>query len=229
MSRVKKRYFVLGIFALLIVSILFFLSSITKNYLVKNSEKLIGRKLTIGELHFNYAKVAIQVKDLVLFEANKTDSFISFSELYVNFNPWTLPKSEYSFSEIRLANPQIQVIQDGEKFNFDSLIPKEDTLTVKDTTVIEALKFTIRNIQLTNGKVKYIDVQKKNEMQMKNLSLNLPLIAWNNERSNVGLDFSMGDKGHVNIQATVDNVNKKIPNRPCNPGHPNTANYKLYD
>jgi len=209
MARVKKRYFVLGIFALLIVSILFFLSSITKNYLVKNSEKLIGRKLTIGELHFNYAKVAIQVKDLVLFEANKTDSFASFSEFYINLNPWTLLSSEYSVSKIRLVNPRIQVIQNGEKFNFDSLKPKPDSIQVKDTTQNKVLKFTIRNIQLVNGKVIYNDLQKKNQVEMDNLNLKLPLISWNNEKSNLGVDFMMGKNGKVNIQATVDNVNKK--------------------
>ena len=209
MARVKKRYFVLGIFAFLIVSILFFASTFTKDYLVKNSEKLIGRKLTIGEMHFNYAKVAVQVKDLVLFEANKTDSFASFSEFYINLNPWTLLSREYSVSEIRLTNPRIQVIQDGEKFNFDSLMPKEDSIAVKDTTQKESIKFTIRNIQLTDGKVKYNDLQKKNQMEMDNLNLDLPLISWNNEKSNMGVDFMMGKNGKVNIQATVDNVNKK--------------------
>ena len=134
MVRIKKRYLILGFLSLLVIVLLFFLSTITKNWLVKNSEKLIGRKLEIGEVHFNYAKVAVQVKDLVLFEANKTDSFASFSELYVNFDPWKLLSSEYAFSEIRLAQPRIQVIQDGEKFNFDSLMPKEDSLAVKDTT-----------------------------------------------------------------------------------------------
>lgn len=209
MARVKKGYFVLGIFAFLIVAILFFLSTITKDYLVKNSEKLIGRKLTIGEMHFNYAKVSVQIKDLVLFEANQTDSFASFNEFYINLNPWTLPLREYTVSEIRLVNPQIQVIQDGEKFNFSSLMPKEDSLAVKDTTQKESVKFIIRNIQLIDGKVKYNDLQKKNQVEMKNLNLNLPLISWNNEKSNLGLDFAMGEKGKVNIQATVDNVNKK--------------------
>ena len=209
MARVKKRYFVLGIFAFLIVTILFFLSSITKSYLVKNSEKLIGRKLIIGEMHFNYAKVAVQVKDLVLFEANKTDSFASFSEFYINLNPWTLPFREYSVSEIRLVNPRMQVIQDGEKFNFDSLKPKPDSIQGKDSTKNEALKFTIENIQLVNGKIIYNDLQKKNVVEMKNLNLNLPLISWNNEQSNVGVDFVMGEKGKVNIQATVDNLKKK--------------------
>jgi hypothetical protein len=209
MARVKKRYFVLGTLSLIIIAVLFFLSTFTKDYLVKNSEKLIGRKLTIGELHFNYAKVAVQVKDLVLFEANQTDSFASFNEFYINLNPWTLPSSEYSVSEIRLVNPRIQVIQDGEQFNFDSLIPKEDSLAVENTTKNEALKFTIENIQLVNGKAVHNDLQKKNLVIMKNLNLNLPLISWNNEQSNLGVDFMMGEKGKVNIQAMVDNLNKK--------------------
>lgn len=209
MARVKKRYIVLGIFLLLIAAILFFLSTITKNYLVKNSEKLIGRKIGISELHFNYAKVAVQVKGFVMYEDNPSEQFASFSEFYINLNPWALISNEYSVSEIRLVNPQIQVIQNGEQFNFDSLIPKEDSLAVKDTTQNESLKFTIRNIQLIDGKVLYNDLQKKNQVEMKNLNLNLPLIAWNNEQSNMGLDFRMGEKGNVNIQATVDNLNKK--------------------
>lgn len=209
MARIKKRYIVLGIFLLLIAAILFFLSTITKNYLVKNSEKLIGRKIGISELHFNYAKVAVQVKGFVMYEDNPSEQFASFSEFYINLNPWTLISNEYSVSEIRLVNPQIQVIQNGEQFNFDSLIPKEDSLAVKDTTQNESLKFTIRNIQLIDGKVMYNDLQKKNQVEMKNLNLNLPLIAWNNEQSNMGLDFRMGEKGNVNIQATVDNLNKK--------------------
>ena len=106
-------------------------------------------------------------------------------------------------------NPHLAVVQNGEKFNFSSLIPKEDSLQVKDTTINEAIKFTIRNIQLVDGKLEYTDVQKKNQVEMKNLNLKLPLIAWNNEQSNMGLDFQMGEKGHVIIQAIVDNLNKK--------------------
>ncbi|MGE5447825.1 MAG: DUF748 domain-containing protein [Bacteroidales bacterium] len=209
MVRIKKRYFVLGFFALLIFVVLFFLSTFTRNYLVKNSEKLIGRKLAIGEMHFNYAKVAVQVKDFVLFEDNKTDSFASFSELYINFDPWTLPSKEYSFSEIRLAHPKVKIIQNGEKFNFDSLMPKEDSLAVEDTTNNEILKFTVRNIQLIDGHVIYKDVLKDDVVEMKTLNLKLPLIAWDNEQSDMGVDFTMGEKGKVNVQAIVDNRNKK--------------------
>ncbi len=209
MARIKKRYIFSGVFLVIIFLILFFLSAITKNWLVKNSEKLIGRKLEIGELHFNYAKVAVQVENLALYEDNKTDKFLSFNELYVDFDPWNLLSDEYSFSKIKLVNPVVQVIQDGEKFNFDSLIPKEDSAAVKDTTQAKPLKFTIRNISLIDGKLEYNDLLKKNQMEMKNLNLNLPLIAWNNDQSEMGVDFQMGEKGHVTIQAVVDNLKKK--------------------
>ena len=198
-----------GMILVILVVFLFFLSSISKNYLVKNSEKLIGRKIEIGELHFNYIKVSVQVKNFVLYEANQTDQFVSFSEFYINLNPWRLLTNEYSVSEIRLTEPRIKVIQNGESFNFDSLMPKDSVEVKKNPTANKILKFTIKNIQLKNGQVKYIDVQKKNELDLKDLNLNLPLIAWNNEKSDMGVDFTMGEKGRVNVKATVDNLNKK--------------------
>ena len=134
MLLLKKRYFIPELLLLLILILLFFFSSITKDYLVKHSEKMIGRKLEIAELHFNYARTALQVKNLVLYEENKIDTFASFNELYINLNPWRLPFREYSVSEFRLVQPYLQVIQNGDKFNFDSLIPKEDSLSNKDTT-----------------------------------------------------------------------------------------------
>lgn len=205
----KKRYLIPGIILAVLAILLFFLSTIAKNYLVKNSEKLIGRKIGIGELHFNYAKVAVQVKDFVMYEDNKTDPFLSFSEFYINLNPWALLSGEYSVSEIGLIQPKIQVIQNGESFNFVSLMPKDSTNAVENPAKDKVLKFTIRNISLKDGQVKYADIQKNNELDLKNLNLDLPLIAWNNERSDMGINFSIGETGHVNIQAAVDNMKKK--------------------
>ncbi len=209
MIRIKKRYLIPGIIALILGIFLYFLSDIARNYLVKNSEKLIHRKIEIGELHFNYAKVAVQVKDFALYEDNKTDQFLSFREFYINLNPCTLLRNEYSVSEIRLTEPKVQIIQNGEKFNFDSLIPKDTTAIKKDSAKTEILKFTIQNIQLNGGQLKYRDIGKNSELDLKSLNLNLPLIAWDNEKSDMGVDFTLGEKGHVNVRATVDNIQKK--------------------
>lgn len=209
MFLLKKRYLIFEILLIIIFVLLFFLSTFTKDYLVKHSEKMIGRKLEIGELHFNYARTALQVKNFVLFEENKTDTFASFNEFYINLNPWRLPFREYSVSELRLVHPYVQVIQKGDKFNFTSLMPKKDSLVKKDTTgQNKVIKYLVRKIQLVDGRVKYKDVQKNNLLEMVKLNLNIPLIAWDNEKSNVGVDFQMGEKGHVNVQATADIIKK---------------------
>ncbi len=209
--QMKKRYYILGGLSLLLFILFFSLSTLVKNWVINNSEKLIGRKVQIGELHFNYARVALQVKELVVYETNKVDSFISFQELYINFNPWMLTSNEYNFSEIRLVTPKISVIQDNNVFNFTSMIPPKDSTEAEvDTTESKKiLKFTIHNLLLDNGEVKYANIQKKSDVKLNKLRLNLPLLAWDNEKSNMGVEFLLGEKGRVNINGTVDNINQK--------------------
>ncbi len=206
MKRLKKRYLISGIIILIVCVFLFFLSTLVKNWLVKNSESLVGRKLDISELHFNYAKVSVQAKNVVLYEENKVDSFVSFHELYIDFSPWKLLGREYSLSEIRLDQPHVQIIRNGEQFNFDDMLQSEDSTAVaKPDSIEKLLKFSIYNIKLTGGKLVYIDVSMNNRLDFKNLHLELPLIAWNNNKSDVGAMFNMGERGLVEMKALVDN------------------------
>lgn len=108
--RIKKRYIVLGSIALLIFLLLFFLSSIVKWYVVKNSEDLIGRKVDIAGLHINYFKWTVKVEDFTMYEVNKKDTFVKFHELFVNFDPWNLLHKEIAFSEIRLDKPWVSIM-----------------------------------------------------------------------------------------------------------------------
>ncbi|WP_164977445.1 DUF748 domain-containing protein [Ancylomarina salipaludis] len=181
----------------------FFLSSFVKYWVVKNSEELVGRKLSIGELHFNYAKVALKIKGFELFEADKRDRFVTFDELKVNFSPWHLINGEYAFSEIYLDGLDVSVIQDSLGFNFESMIPKQDSV-VEEPNEKKSLKFAIENIHFKNGSFKYTDVLKKNTIEFKQMDLELPLIAWNNEKSEMGVDFTMGNQGKVRVNADVD-------------------------
>ncbi|WP_195715179.1 DUF748 domain-containing protein [Ancylomarina sp. 16SWW S1-10-2] len=172
---------------------------------MKNSEELVGRKLEISELHFNYAQVALGVKGFNLFEEDKTNTFVAFNELRVNFSPWYLLGGEYAFSEIYLDGLNVSVIQDSLGFNFDSLIPVQDSV-VEEPSEKKDLKFSIKNIQFKNGSVRYIDEVKENTIAFEKMDLKLPLIAWNNQKSEMGVDFAMGDKGRVQVAADIDHA-----------------------
>lgn len=212
MRTIKLRYKILGALALSLFVLLFFLSTLIKNYAVKHSQELIGRKITLKELHFNYFKVAVRAKEFVMFETNQTDKFISFGELYINFDPLALFSNEYSFSQITLKTPRVFVSQNKEIFNFDDLTKSSnDTTKVTENadTVSTAFRFTVKNLQLQKGLVVYEDKQIGNHIELDDLNLDIPLISWDSQQSNMGINFRLGKKGEVEISAEVDNQNKR--------------------
>ncbi len=67
---------------------LFFLSTIVRQYVENNGEELIGRKVSIEDLHLNYAKVSVDIEKFVLYEKNETDTFRFLSMNFISiFNP----------------------------------------------------------------------------------------------------------------------------------------------
>jgi hypothetical protein len=209
MKRIKKRYYVL-VFTFLLLFILFYsASTLIRNYVVKNGEKLVGRKINLSELHINYAKVAIEMKDFALFEANKTDTFVSFKDFYINFDPWALVSNEFAFSEIRLESPYVSVIQNDTIFNFTDIINFfADTAQVEpkkvqavDTAKSE-MKYSVANFDLKNGRVHYADKKVKSKFDLNKLNLQLPYIAWDSKNADMGVNFNIGD-GSIGIDSKI--------------------------
>ena len=212
MRNFKKRHYFIGGFLLTVFLMLFFLSTIIKNYVVNNSEELIGRKLTLNELHINYFKVQVTVRDFALFETNKVDTFASFRELLINYDPWKLLGNEYAVSQIRLIEPYIYISQNGASFNFDDMVASSDTVAVEQTDSVSVenseVKFSIRNIDLQDGEFRYYDKQIDNLLSFDNLNLALPLIAWDSRSSEMGVEFSIGKRGLVKIDADINQEDK---------------------
>ena len=81
MIKTKKRHLILGGLVFIVFLFFFFLSTFVKNYLVKNSKDIIGRKVTLDELHINYFKVQIIAKDFTLYEKNEKDTIRLFQRI----------------------------------------------------------------------------------------------------------------------------------------------------
>jgi len=174
--------------------------------------ELTGRKLEVSELHFNYVKVSARIKGLKIFEQDASNEFVSFNELYVNVSPWKLISGEYAVSQIYLDGLNVSVIQDSIGFNFDDLITSDETTIVDSTTIDEEksdLKFAIHDIKFSNGYIVYQDIEKSNKLDLNNINLELPLIAWNNKKSEMGVNFSLGKEGNVSINADVDHSTER--------------------
>lgn len=205
--KITKGKIITGTIAIVFFFIFLMLSTIARYWINKNSEELIGRKVEISELHFNYAKISVRIKGFRLYELDKKSDFISFDELYVNISPWKLILGEYSISEIYLDGLNVSVIKKLDGYNFDDLI-KEDSSQQSDSLSLNEekreVKFAIHDIKFKNGYVNYLDFEKNNSIDLNNINIELPLIAWNNEKSEMGVNFSMGKTGNISINADVD-------------------------
>ncbi|HNW70476.1 MAG TPA: DUF748 domain-containing protein [Bacteroidales bacterium] len=208
--RIKKRHIILLSIFLVIFLLLFFLSSIVRWYLVKNSEELIGRKIELSGLHINYLKVSVRAENFLMYEKNKADTFVSFKELYINFDPWHLFKNEYAFSEIRLDKPYVSLIYADTLFNFNDLIKSDTTKQETEEDNGDTVKFLVKNISINQGYIRYEDKSSGSITEIKDLGVHVPEISWNSRQSELGVDFTLGKDGKVSVGGEINQAAGKF-------------------
>jgi uncharacterized protein involved in outer membrane biogenesis len=178
---------VLGVILILII-ILFAAPRIARVYIVKNSDNFIGRKIDIDRIRVNYFAGSLDIDDLVLYENNSTTTFLSFKRLYINFKYWPLLKNEIHITGISLDNPYVQIIQNGDRFNFSDLTESDSTnINDADTKLGETIKYILNNIQISKGYVKYTDIPLDNTIALNNLDLQIPGFTWNSDSTNLDI------------------------------------------
>lgn len=212
MKRIKKRYYFIFTITLIIFLVLFFASTIIKNYVVKHSEELIGRKIDIKELHINYFKVAVGIKGFTLFEADKETPFVSFSEVYINLDPTKLYRSELAFSQIRIVDLYAEVVQNDTIYNFSDIIDFFTKKSVNETpapkdSIQEPMKYSVSNFELVNGYFHYKDKKLNTKIDLKKMGLKLPYIAWDSKNADMGVEFNI-DEGEIAIKSQINPVTR---------------------
>ncbi len=213
MLQKKKSRLIAGIIVSFILLILILIPVIAKLYINKNGEKLIGRKIELHSLKINYFRTRITLKDFVLYEANKKDTFVSFSEFSVNLSPWKLIHKELSFSDITLLNAYVNLEQRDTIFNFTDIMeftaqnsaPAEEEVSPVDTSHT-AFQYSIDHFNLSNTEVKYTDLSINNVIDLHPINLNLQDLAWNGHNAQLNLNFIVNNKGKVSIATALNNI-----------------------
>lgn len=170
---------------------------------MKNSKDLIGRKVELSELHFNYLKMSVRLVDFTMYEVNDKDVFTGFEEVYVNFQPWRLIKNEYSFKEIRIKEPHAAIILEDGLFNFDDFIVSDTTDVEEPDTTESDVRFEIRNFSLISGDFVYEDKDIESKTELGDFSLEIPHFAWDSKSSDAGIKFDIGENGEVIVDADI--------------------------
>lgn len=201
---IKKRYKILAGIIAFIAILLFALPRVACHYVVKHSKELTGRKLDIDRIRLNYFTGTLRIYDAKLYESDDTTVFVSFKKFVVNLDYLPLFKKEIFVKSISLDDPYGEVLQNGDRFNFSDMMPSDTAKTVQDTVKSAPTKYTINNISINRGYVKYSDLKLNHTIAMNRLDLQIPGFTWNSDSTNLDVNFRFVDGGGLRSSLAIN-------------------------
>ena len=183
------------------------MSPIAKSYINKHGEELVGRKVHVEGLRVNVYTGHLAVHGLSLYEDNGSDVFASFDTLDVKASLLKLLSHTIQLKHITLAGLKVNILQDDEKFNFQSIIDhfaSDSTEANSDTTPSDwVIKFY--NIRLSHAQIHYHDKANGKQWHLPDVNLRVPgFVLGGEETSEGGLNIGFADGGHLNIDGHYD-------------------------
>ena len=194
---------IVGVLVGLVLLIAVLVSPIATAYVNKNGEKLVGRKLTVDRISANILTGHVAIKGLKLYEDDATTEFVTFDLLDVKARLLRLLVQDVYISHITLENPNVRLVQNGSRFNFQSLIDhfKSDDDDDDDDTPSK-WKLYFYNIKLSEGAVQYRDVVRGSNWRLKGLNLDVPGFCIGvDQATDAGLSVELADGGRVHADA----------------------------
>lgn len=186
---------VIAFILLLFILVSLFGGCIAKSYVNKHAEDLIGRKASVEHVGLNLFTGHVNIRDLEVKEDDGVKSFAGFDTLDVSVKLRKLLGKTVYVRHITLAGLDAQVIQQGTRFNFTSIIEhfQKDSAEVEepeDTTPSPWI-ISLHNIRLANSSASYADLGMGSHWGVKDLNIIVP-------------DFSIGGKDATDAGITLE-------------------------
>lgn len=197
----------LVLFVLLFVSL--FGGSIAKNYVNNHAEDLLGRKANVEHVGINLFSGHIAVNGLTIYEDDGTEKFAGFDTLDIGVNLLRLLGHTVYVNHITLAGLDVNVEQDGSRFNFSSILDhfasdSTEVEEVKDTTPSNWV-ISLHSIRISNGSARYADLQKNSHWGFDDLNLIVPDFALGgNTGTDAGLTLALAEGGKLKVDASYN-------------------------
>lgn len=199
---------ILGFILLLFLLISLFGGCIAKGYVNKHAEDLLGRQANIEHVGINLFTGHVAVNGLTIYEDDAKEKFAGFDTLDVSVSLLRMISKTVYVRHITLAGLDVNVLQDGSKFNFSSIIDhfaKDSTDEEETDTTPSDWVISLHNIRLVNGSAQYADLQKHSRWGFQDLNLIVPDFSLGgSDNTDAGLTLSLADGGSLNVKAAYN-------------------------
>jgi uncharacterized protein involved in outer membrane biogenesis len=176
--RLKKILVGLIIFFAAFTLLGFFgLPPILKFILAKKLSENLHREVTVKQIKLNPYALSIAVRGLTIKDKDRSETFVSFEEIFVNLQSLSALKRALILSEIRLKQPFIKITQHSDgSYNFSDLIEKKETKP-PEKEKSKPLNFSLNNIKIENGSVDFLDESKQKKHTIRELNIGVPFLS----------------------------------------------------
>jgi len=181
------------------------LSPIAKYVLERNSVKWTGRRITTGVIKVNAVKGSVFIKDIKIYEPDSSTVFLACHDVYLRVNIMKALDNVYTVEKLKFDNPEINIVQNGNSFNFDDLTKRFASGPNQQTdTNAPAIHYCVDSVMINHANITYNNVPIHNIFKIHDLNFRLPEIKWDNPQSQLHLDFNYGTGGFFNIDMGVN-------------------------
>lgn len=203
---IKIILWVVGIVLALVLLLSILAGPIAKGVVNSNGEKLVGRQMHLERAGVNLFNGHVYLRGLEVYEADGTTPFAGFDTLDVRARLLKLITKTVDVRSIALSGLNVNVLQDGEQFNFSSMLDhfKSDPEKDKDTTPSEwVIRFG--DIQLRHAHASYHDLGRGKEWRIADMNLRVPgFVIGGQEATQAGLNLALEDGGRLNLNTDYD-------------------------
>ncbi|MBP5528045.1 MAG: DUF748 domain-containing protein [Bacteroidales bacterium] len=208
---VKILLWIVGIVLALLIVVSLVAGPVAKGYINNHGEDLTGRRVEVKHVGLNLLTGRVALRNLQVYEEDGRTPFAGFDTLDVRAHLLQLPFKTVNLRHLTLSGLHANVLQDGERFNFSSLLEhfSSDEEKEKDTTPSDwTLKFY--NIRLSHARLHYSDVSSNKDLNLPDINLRVPgFIIGGNESTEGGLNLNFDKGGHLNATANYDADKKR--------------------
>lgn len=224
-TKLKKSFLIImGSILLFVLTIILFISPITKYLIEKYDEKFIGREITLGWVYLNPFNGYVHLHNLIVFESKLSGALVSSDSVFLsvkgvtaNIAIFKLLSKTFEINKLTLNRPKGIIIQNKTDFNFNDLITK---FTPDSTdTIPSAFHFNLLNVKIKNGEFHYREKLIPINYFVKNVHIESPGIFWNVDtvainyslNQGIGSGNAMGDMT-INLNNSDYNLNIAVQN-----------------
>ena len=156
---------------------------------VKKLSEILNRPVAIESVRLNPYALSLTVNKMQIQEQKQTADFVAFNTLYANLSSLSIFKLAPVIQELKLDGLFVRAVRIKDNtFNFSDIItpkPPETKPAPPPAAAAPLLKFSLNNIQITNGRAEIQDQVTKKVHTVNNLNFNIPFV------SNIGTDVEI--------------------------------------